>query len=57
VRTVSATRLAGLRPQLEAQLKPVLRDADFALFDLDRAFGAVAEVAEAVGEEARRRRL
>lgn len=48
---VSATRLAALRPQLEAQLKPVLRDADFALFDLDRAFGTVAEVAEAVGAE------
>jgi hypothetical protein len=48
---VSATRLVDLRPQLEAQLKPVLRDADFALFDLDRAFGTVAEVAEAVGAE------
>jgi len=46
---VSATRLAALRPQLEAQLKPVLRGADFALFDLDRAFAAVAEVAEALG--------
>jgi hypothetical protein len=48
---VSSTRLADLRPQLEAQLKPVLRDDDFALFDLDRAFRSVAEVAEAVGAE------
>jgi hypothetical protein len=29
----------------------VLRDADFALFDLDRAFRSVAEVAEAAGAE------
>jgi len=46
---VSAARLAALRPQLEAQLKPVLRAADFAAFDLDRAFTTVAEVAGAVG--------
>ena len=46
---VSTARRAALRPQLEAQLKPVLRDADFAEFDLDRAFRAVAEVAEALG--------
>jgi predicted nucleotidyltransferase component of viral defense system len=53
---VSAARLAALRPQLEAQLKPVLRAADFALFDLDRAFTTVAEVAEALGAETRGRR-
>jgi hypothetical protein len=46
---VSAARLAALRPQLGAQLKPVLRAVDFAEFDLDRAFGTVVEVAEAVG--------
>jgi predicted nucleotidyltransferase component of viral defense system len=48
---VSTARLAALRPQLEAQLKPVLRGADFALFDLDRAFRSVAEVAAALGAE------
>jgi predicted nucleotidyltransferase component of viral defense system len=46
---VSAARLAALRPQLEAQLKPVLRAVDFAEFDLDRAFKSVVEVAEALG--------
>lgn len=54
---VSAARLAALRPQIEAQLKPVLRAADFAAFDLDRAFATVAEVADAVGAKARRRRV
>lgn len=50
---VSAARLAALRPQLEAQLKPVLRAADLAGFDLDRAFGSVARVAEALAAESR----
>jgi len=45
---LSATRFAALRSQLETALKPVLRPKDFASFDLDRAFAAVAEVAEAV---------
>lgn len=45
---VSEARLAALKPQLEAQLKPVLRDRDFAEFDLDRAFKAVARLASAV---------
>jgi len=48
---VSAARLAALRPQLGAQLKPVLRAVDFAQFDLDRAFRTVAEVAEALDAE------
>ena len=39
---VSGPRLAALRQQLEAQLKPVLRAMDFAQFDLDRAFQIVA---------------
>lgn len=42
---VSPGRLAALIPQLATQLKPVLRDRDFADFDLDRAFKTVAEVA------------
>ncbi len=46
---VSAARLAALRPQLEAQLRPVLRARDFADFDLERAFATVASVAAALG--------
>ena len=46
---VSAARLAALRPQLESQLKAILRARDFAEFDLDRAFATVAEVAAALG--------
>lgn len=42
---VTPPRLAALRRQLEAQLKPVLREGDYAGFDLDRAFGIVAEMA------------
>lgn len=42
---VSGPRLAALRRQLEPQLKPVLRSADFAEFDLDRAFRTVAAMA------------
>jgi hypothetical protein len=38
-----------LRQQLEAELRPVLRDPDFAEFDLDRAFASVAKVAAALG--------
>lgn len=43
---VSEARLAMLRRQLDAQLKPVLRDRDFAEFDLERAFRTVALMAE-----------
>ena len=46
---VSRGRLASLRQQLEAELRPVLRDPDFAEFDLDRAFSSVAKVAAALG--------
>lgn len=46
---VSAARLAALRPQVEAQLRPVLRARDFADFDLERAFATVASVAAALG--------
>ncbi len=46
---VSLARLAALRPQLESELKAVLRARDFAEFDLDRAFATVAEVAAALG--------
>ena len=46
---VSAHRLAALRQQLEPQLKPVLRAGDFAEFDLERAFGTVADMATKMG--------
>jgi hypothetical protein len=46
---VSPDRLAALRPQLESQLKAVLRARDFAGFDLNRAFATVAGVAAALG--------
>ncbi len=45
---VSEARLAALRRQLDAQLKPVLRDRDFAEFDLERAFHTVAQMADKI---------
>jgi hypothetical protein len=45
---VSPARIAALRPQVEAQLKPVLRDRDFAEFNLDHAFRTLAGVAGAL---------
>jgi predicted nucleotidyltransferase component of viral defense system len=44
----SPARLRVLEAQLEAELRPVLREADLALFDLDRAIGLVAGVASAL---------
>ena len=46
---VSEARLAALRRQLDAQLKPVLRDRDFAEFDLERAFRTVTQMADKIG--------
>jgi predicted nucleotidyltransferase component of viral defense system len=46
---VSDERLAALRRQIESQLRPVLRERDFAEFDLDRAFKIVLEMAKAGG--------
>lgn len=45
---VSGGRLESLRLQVDTELKPVLRDQDFAEFDLDRAFEKVMEVALAL---------
>jgi len=45
---VSDRRLVALRSQVESELRPVLREKDFADFDLGRAFGIVAEMAKAV---------
>lgn len=42
---IGPDRRAQLRGQLDARLKPVLREADFDAFDLDRAFDAVVEMA------------
>jgi predicted nucleotidyltransferase component of viral defense system len=48
----SPARLLSLRPQVEAELAPVVRPSDLEAFDLDRAFAAVASVAAAVGRKA-----
>jgi hypothetical protein len=48
----SPARLAELRPQVDTQLKPVLRTLDFARFDLERAFATVREVADSLLVEA-----
>jgi predicted nucleotidyltransferase component of viral defense system len=45
---LSPARIAILRSQVEPQLKPVLRNRDFAEFDLDHAFRTVAGVAAAL---------
>lgn len=45
---VSERRLAALRRQVEAELRPVLRDADFREFDLERAFTIGVRMANAV---------
>jgi len=42
---VSDAKHQVLKRQVQAQLHPVLREADYAAFDLDRAFGIVAEIA------------
>ncbi|HKV96600.1 MAG TPA: nucleotidyl transferase AbiEii/AbiGii toxin family protein [Gammaproteobacteria bacterium] len=42
-------RLDRLRSQIETDLRPVLRPADFAGFDLDRAFALLLRIARAVG--------
>jgi hypothetical protein len=47
---VSAERLVFLRQQIAPQLRPVLREQDFREFDLDRAFGIVADVANRLTE-------
>jgi hypothetical protein len=44
----SEPRLTQLRQQVEAQLRPVLRESDFQSFDLDRTFGIVSEIAARV---------
>ena len=45
---VSERRLDALRRQVEPELRPVLRDRDFAEFDLDRAFEISVRMATAI---------
>jgi predicted nucleotidyltransferase component of viral defense system len=49
---VSPARLAALRQQVAAELKPVLRSEDFVEFDVEQAFELVAGVAAAVAARA-----
>jgi predicted nucleotidyltransferase component of viral defense system len=46
---VSAARIEALRRQVDLGLRPVLRPADFATFNLDRAFRIVSDMAAKVG--------
>jgi hypothetical protein len=46
---VSPARIENLRSQLEAELRPVLREQDFAQFDLERAVQMVRTIAERIG--------
>jgi len=45
---VSTERLAALRRQVEAELRPVLREPDFSVFDLDRAFELLQGIAASI---------
>lgn len=45
---ISAARKEDLKKQLEARLKPVLRSRDFGKFELDRAFGTVADLGKII---------
>ncbi|MGH8699971.1 MAG: nucleotidyl transferase AbiEii/AbiGii toxin family protein [Burkholderiales bacterium] len=47
---LSTGRLAQLQRQLDAQLRPVLREQEFARFDLERAIGAVRALAETLAQ-------
>jgi len=47
---VSDRRLDALRRQVDAELRPVLRDRDFSEFDLDRAFKTGVRMAKAIQE-------
>lgn len=48
-REMSMARVDQLRTQVATELRPVLRPADFAAFDLDRAVATVREVAARLG--------
>ncbi|MCX7428979.1 MAG: nucleotidyl transferase AbiEii/AbiGii toxin family protein [Planctomycetia bacterium] len=42
---ISDAKRHALKRQVQSQLRPVLREADYVVFDLDRAFGIVVELA------------
>lgn len=44
----SEPRITELRRQVEAELRPVLRESDFQSFDLDRAVGIISDMAARV---------
>jgi predicted nucleotidyltransferase component of viral defense system len=46
----SAHRLTALRRQVDAQLRPVLRERNFDAFDLERAFAVVESVSSAIAK-------
>lgn len=46
---IGPARMAQLQRQVEAQLRPVLREADYAGFDLPRAIEAISQIAGRVG--------
>jgi predicted nucleotidyltransferase component of viral defense system len=48
---VGAARLAALRAQIRTRLEPVLKPAELAAFDLDRAFTIVTRMASKLGVE------
>lgn len=48
---ISDSRLTALRLQLDAQLRPVLRDADYRVFDLDRTFDVVRQLLPKLPQE------
>jgi predicted nucleotidyltransferase component of viral defense system len=48
---VSPARLAELRGQLEARLRPVLRERELEAFSLERAFAIVTDMARAVEKQ------
>ena len=45
---VSEQRLAALRRQLDAELRPVLREDEFGAFDLERTFAMIVRIAAAL---------
>jgi predicted nucleotidyltransferase component of viral defense system len=51
---MSDNKLNILTKQVQAQLRPVLRESDFAAFDIDRAFHLVAQLATALPGHGRR---
>ena len=54
---IGENRLKHLRSQLDARLKPVLREKDFSEFDLDRAFEMVTRMAKYSLEQPREQKF